>query len=203
VSGNNISPMGDACRRWFPCNLVTNLDNPHERNDIVTKDLRQHVLDHRAEILRDAHIILKAHATAGRPTNHWAPLGSYEEWDPIVRGAVWFATGNDCIHNQHKSAAEMPERINRAAFLEGWKELEEEGKGKTVEEALQAIEDDPRKYATLKTAFMSLSKDGKMPGSKRIGIKIGSMKKTPINRMRFQMLGETRNGARIWTVVDA
>jgi hypothetical protein len=202
VSGNNIGPMADALRRWFPCNLVTNLDSPHERKDIETKDLRQYVLDHRAEILRDAHIILKAHAVAGRPTDGWAPLGSFEEWDPIVRGAVWYATGNDCVQNQHKSATEMPERINRAALLEGWRELELEGKGKTVPEALRAVEENPDTYATLKTAFMSLSRDGKMPDSIRIGKKIGAMKKTPINRMRFATLGENRNGAQIWTVVD-
>jgi hypothetical protein len=31
LSGNNVSPTGDADRRWLPVDLVTNEENPHER----------------------------------------------------------------------------------------------------------------------------------------------------------------------------
>ena len=133
ISGNNVSPMGDADRRWLPCNLVTSLDRPHERDDIQTADLREHVLNNRGDILRETCIILKAHAIAGRPrAMTWdgkpsPPLGSFEEWDTIVRGAVWYATKADCLHTQRKTSDEMPSRVNKVLFLEGWKEIDPDG----------------------------------------------------------------------------
>jgi hypothetical protein len=203
LSGNNVSPTGDADRRWLPIDLVTNEENPHERSDIEQKDLRGFVLKHRAELLRDCYLISKAHALEGRPTGDWGALGTYEEWDPIVRGAVWYATGVDCLTTQRKRAKEMPDLINKTALLEGWKQLDPAGDGKTVQEALEAVDSDPVRYATLKSAFLSVSKDGKLPSVYRIGYKLRAMKKTPICRMRFEKCGETRNGAVVWKVIEA
>jgi hypothetical protein len=203
LSGNNVSPTGDADRRWLPVDLVTNEENPHERSDIEHKDLRGYVLEHRAELLRDCHLILKAHALEGRPSGGWGALGSYEEWDLIVRGAVWYATGIDCLTTQRRRAKEMPDRISKTALLEGWKQLDLAGEGKTVQEALEAVESDPIRYATLKSAFLSLSKDGKLPSVTRIGNKLRAMRKTPISRMRFEKSGETRDGSVVWMVVQA
>ena len=203
LSGNNVSPTGDADRRWLPIDLVTNEENPHERSDIEQKDLRGYVLKHRAELLRDCYLILKAHALERRPTGGWGALGSYEEWDPIVRGAVWYATGIDCLTTQRKRAKEMPDRISKTALLEGWKQLDPTGEGKTVQEALEAVDSDPIRYATLKSAFLGLSKDGKLPSLTRIGAKLRAMRKTPISRMRFEKCGSTRDGAVVWMVIQA
>jgi len=202
LSGNNISPTGDGDRRWLSIDLVTREENPHERTDIEVKDLRGHVLEHRGELLRDCYLILKAHALAGRPTGKWGALGSYEEWDPIVRGAVWWVTDIDCLTTQRNRAKEMPDRINKRALLEGWKELDPSGNGKTAQEALEAVDSDPVRYATLKSAFMSISKDGKLPNVTRIGYKLRAMRKTPIGGMRFEKCGEAR-GAIVWTVIVA
>ena len=73
---------------------------------------------HRATLLRDALTILKAHAVAGYPKGDWAPLGSFYEWDKIVRGAVWFATGQDCNRTRQEAANESPERLRKLALLE-------------------------------------------------------------------------------------
>ncbi len=54
LSGNNISPGKDSYRRWLPCNLATELESPHERDDIQVSNLRQYVAEHRGEFLRDA-----------------------------------------------------------------------------------------------------------------------------------------------------
>jgi hypothetical protein len=201
LSGNNVSPTGDADRRWLPIDLVTSEEDPHERSDIEQKDLRGYVLQHRGEWLRDGYVILKAHALEGRPTGGWGAFGSYEEWDPIVRGAVWYATGIDCLTTQRQRANEMPDRINQTALLEGWKQLDPAGEGKTVQEALEAVDSDPVRYATLKSAFLGISKDGKLPSVTRIGNKLRAMKKMPIGRVRFEKRGATRDGAVVWKVI--
>ena len=91
LNGNNLAPARDAYRRWLICNIVTELENPEERK-VEREDLLDQVHKHRETLLRDALIVLKAHAVAGYPKGDWAPLGSFYEWDKIVRGAVWFAT---------------------------------------------------------------------------------------------------------------
>jgi hypothetical protein len=143
ASGNNLSPFKDAYRRWIPCYLVTNEEMPHLRADIEVADLCDHVLKRRGELLRDTLIILKAHALAGRPTEGKARLGSYEDWDPIVRGAVWFATGLDCLEPQHKADRESPQRVAERALMSGWMELDPNGNGKTIEDAIEMARQAP------------------------------------------------------------
>jgi hypothetical protein len=197
LTGNNISPGKDAFRRWLPSNLKTKLENPHERSDVGESDLRLHVKKHRAEFLRDALVILSAHAIAGRPTCEKAPLGSFEEWDVTVRGAVWFATGNDCLATQREAAKDSPDRLQKLALLEGWSQLPDgQGDGLTVAEALAIVEEKPAVYAMLHGAFMAMSKDSKLPGSKAIGNKIRSMNDQNIGGWRFEKNGEKDHSTR-------
>jgi Bifunctional DNA primase/polymerase, N-terminal len=200
LSGNNISPAKDAYRRWLPCNLRTNLESPHERGDIVERDLLRSIHDHRAELLRDALVILKAHAIAGHPRGEWPPIGSFEEWDQVIRGAVWFATGNDCLHTQRQAAAESPERADKLALLEGWSQLPDgTDRGLTITDAMLAVEGDPRSFAMLQASFLRMSKDGKMPTAKQIGNRIRAMNGQNIGGQQFQRCGEKDHYA-IWRV---
>jgi hypothetical protein len=198
LTGNNISPGKDAFRRWIPSNLRTELENPHERSDVGERDLRQYIKEHRAELLRDALVILSAHAIAGYPSSGKAPLGSFEEWDAFVRGAVWFATGNDCLATQREAAKDSPDRLQKLALLEGWSQLPD-GKeaGVTLAEAIRFVEHEPLVYSMLHAAFMAMSKDSKLPGNKAIGNKIKSMNYQNIGGWRFEKMGE-RDHSALW-----
>ena len=117
LNGNNLAPARDAHRRWLICNIVTELEHPEERK-VEREDLLDQVHKHRATLLRDALIVLKAHALAGYPKGDWAPLGSFYKWDKIVRGAVWYATNQDCNQTRQAAANESPERLRKLALLE-------------------------------------------------------------------------------------
>jgi putative DNA primase/helicase len=203
LSGNNVSPSRHAFRRWLLCNLVTLLENPHERPDITVANLRQHTADLRVELLYDALVILKAHALAGRPTGGWAPLGSFEEWDQIIRGAVWFVTGNDCLHTQREAAKDSPERLDKLALLEGWAQLPEgdgTGKGLTVDAAISLATGSPVQFAMLHGAVMKLlGKDGKTPSGSRVGCRIRSLQQN-VGGFQFQRCGE-ENHSTLWRVI--
>jgi primase-polymerase (primpol)-like protein len=219
ISGNNISPTKDSGRRWLPSNLKTALEKPYERDDLDEENLRDHALKNRPGLLRAALIILRAHAQAGRPRGEqdgkpWAPLGSFEEWDRIVRGAVHFATDNDCLHTQRKGEEDRPDRLDKAALLAGWLEIDPGRDGRTIEEALDAVTKTPDIYPTLRAALLALGRDGKLPGVDKLKYKLRAMKNTPINipatedtpsrRMRFETGDEarsSRNGGRLWKVV--
>jgi hypothetical protein len=198
LSGNNISPGKDAFRRWLPSNLRTELENPHERSDVGETNLRQYIRGHRPELLRDALVILRAHAIAGSPSCGTSPLGSFEEWDATVRGAVFFATGNDCLSTQRKAALDSPERLQKLAMLEGWSQLPGgEEAGLTVAEALRAVGDNPDLFAMLHGAFVAMSKDNKMPSNRTMGNKIASMNQQNIGGWRFEKTGE-KDHATLW-----
>jgi hypothetical protein len=203
LSGNNVSPGRDAYRRWLPCNLMTELERPEERQDLLIPDLLAHVCEHRSELVRAALVILKAHAIAGRPTGDWAPLGSFEEWDRVVRGAVWFATGRDCNVTRRTAADSSPERRNKLALLEAWRELPsggENGGGVTSETAIRWAFGSPPEHPDLADVFLRFSRDGKTVTARQLGNLIGAIKGQNIGGLSFRSDGEVRRSA-LWRVV--
>lgn len=210
LSGNNITPAKDAYRRWLVCNLVTELERPEERGDLKIPDLAAHIRANRDALARAAVVILKAHATAGRPNGGWPPLGSFEQWDRIVRGAVWYATGRDCNATRRQAAEESPERLDRLALLEAWAALPQggpNGRGVTAEDAgrLAAGEHGaPTDYPALADALTRFSHDGRIPNARKIGNLLRSMGDRNIGGMAFRVRGHFRRSA-LWHVarVDA
>jgi hypothetical protein len=207
VSGNNIAPAKDAHRRWLVCNLVTELERPEERDDLEVPDLLAYVRQRRAEYVRAALVILRAHALAGYPNGGWAPLGSFEEWDRVIRGAVWFATGRDCNATRRKAADEAPDRLAKLALLEAWAELPQggpDGLGVTSEEAHRLAADQlttGNRDHPLAVALMRFSRDGKLPDVRRIGFTVRGMKGQNFEGRAFATVGTLRNSAQ-WRVSD-
>ncbi len=220
ISGNNLSPGRDAFRRWLPCNLKTTLENPHERSNLTESNLRQYVASHRAELLRDALVILKAHAWAGRPVCGPARLGSFEEWDLNIRGAVAFATvgdlggpGLDCLATQRAATAESP----------GWREAgpswthgalvpgaghKQEGmtcaRARELAEHIPASKGQPMiltQYPELRNALLEMSRDGKLPSSSTIGYRIRGMKNENVGGKCFEV-ASSPHGVVHWRVAD-
>jgi hypothetical protein len=164
-------------------------------------------IENRGEIVRDALTILRAHALAGWPNGGWPLQGSFEEWDRVVRGAVWFATNRDCLATQVRAAEESPDRLNRINLLEAWRELPGgklgEG-GVTAAEALTFAEKEPEKYATLRNALLQNRRDGKLPTSGSLGMTLGGMKNSLIGGLKLKRVGDIKRAA-LWSVelVDA
>jgi putative DNA primase/helicase len=202
LNGNNLNPTKDAYRRWMVCNLVTEHERPEQRDDIEDKDLRKVITRHRGEIVRDALTILRAHAVAGWPNGGWAPAGSFEDWDRVVRGAVWFATGRDCLATQRKTADEAPDRLAKIALLQGWYEMDG-GKagqcGMTVVEALRELDRIPAGLETLRAALMQKSRGGKLPDPRIVGNMLRGLRNNLIGGYRLIEAGK-KQGSVCWVV---
>ena len=204
LSGNNLTPAKDAYRRWLVINLQTNMERPEERADLTFPNLRQHLKENRASIVHDALVILRAHAHAGRPANGWAPLGSYEDWDGIVRGSVWFATGLDCNATRRQAAEDSPERQDKLRLLLAWQAMP--GGDKAGMTAVQAFKfsSDPSGNSTresLADALMQFSRDGKVPSPRIIGNTVRSMSGQNFGGYAFRKKGDANQGA-LWAVVE-
>jgi hypothetical protein len=187
LSGNVLSPTKDAFRRWLPCNLVTSEERPEERTDLKEKNLREYARDNRGETVRDALIILRYHKTAGSLGGGWGPLGSFEEWDLMVRGAVWAATEWDCCKTRRVAADESPERSNAIALMEIWKKYQGEG-GMTVSRAMTKYEKmENKEYVNrdIREVFSLFVRDEKKLTANAIGKRIHVIKNTVYNGERF------------------
>jgi hypothetical protein len=96
----------------------------------------------------------------------------------------------------------MPDRAVKLGLLEGWKEIDPDKKGKTAAEAIEIVRDNPAHYSALRSALMSMSRDGKLPTADKLGYKLRAMKKTPYNRMSFEKLDTKSNHQLVWRVKD-
>lgn len=201
LSGNNVYPCKDAYRRWLVCNLRTELDKPEERAGL--SDLRDMIRNDRGVIVRDALTILRAHAIAGRPEPEWSGFGSFEDWSLVVRGAVWYATGRDCLTTQRQAAAEMPERAEKMALLEGLWELEKARFGRagmTSDEIVREAESFPDRYPTLNAALKSRGRAGKLADSRQLGNILRGMINTPIGGLKLLKYPILKHQAVAWIV---
>jgi hypothetical protein len=208
LSGNNISPTKDAFRRWLPCNLKTDLENPHERMCEVS-NLKAYIAEHRSEIMRDAFVILRAWYLAGQPNHGFPPLGSFEEWDRMIRAAVWFATGNDCLYTQRQATEASPDRIKKMALIQAWKKLPDQEKGITASQAVKMAKDtyDGKKdglliYPELNSALSELGWKGDVIDSNRLGYVIRGIQNTNYGGFKF-VKGESKGQHRVqWCVIE-
>lgn len=202
LSGNKIAPGRDAYRRWLVCNLITEMESPEERTDLEHPDLLGYVGEHRSELVRSALIILAAHTAAGRPTGEWGPLGSFEAWDPIVRGAVWFATGSDCNATRKVAAKQSPERLNKIALLDAWSDLPGgTSNGTTVATALERAQEATQ--ADLREVLLRFGRDGKLPTPTKLGSIIRTMASVPLEGKKFESAGQTGYGNALWKVSES
>lgn len=209
LSGNNISPGKDAFRRWLPCNLKTDLENPHERKCEVS-NLMIHVAEHRPEIIRDALIIMKAWHVAGKPDHGMPPLGSFVDWDQQIRAVVWFATGNDCLHTQRQATTDSPERIKKLALIEAWKNLPCQDKGITAAEAVKMAKErvDPKDknspsiYPELASALLELGWRGEIIDSNRLGCFIRGIRDENIGGFKFSRSENKGQNKVRWCVIN-
>jgi hypothetical protein len=108
ATGVNLTLKGDLVRRALRCVIETGTDRPQERSGFRHPALLDWCIEHRLEIVAAGLIVLRAYALAGRPPHGGAPLGSFEVWDRVVRGAVIWAGLPDPVESQRGLEGEDP-----------------------------------------------------------------------------------------------
>jgi putative DNA primase/helicase len=93
MTGNNLQAGGDLARRIIPILLAPEQEHPEER---VLRGLRVYATTHRRSLLAAALTIFLGWYNAGQPKPR-NPLGSFEGWSDVVRGAVIWAGWDDPV----------------------------------------------------------------------------------------------------------
>lgn len=117
ASGNNLMASGDLVRRMLQCRLIRpGVENPERLQ--FSFDPIEDVRRDRARLVSAVLTILRAYHVAGRPkpAGHTA-LGSFEDWDDLVRGALLWLGQPDPLASQDNLQQEDEERENLDALL--------------------------------------------------------------------------------------
>jgi hypothetical protein len=139
ATGNRLRTMGDFARRMLPIRLESREEFPEMRNDFRHPDLLAHVAAHRASLLRDCLMMLRAFHVAGRPEQP-TRLGSFEAWSGAIAGAVHWVTGVDPISSRAAVAATDAGEVFRSLLVAGWAALPGGTEGLTVRDAIAALQ---------------------------------------------------------------
>lgn len=118
TTGNNLVVRGDLVRRALVCRLDAGVERPELR--AIDQDLLAEVRERRREIVADMMTILGAYCDALYPDVGLAPLGGYEGWSRIVRGAIVWAGGADPCGTMKWLRADDPHRAAMLAVYTAW-----------------------------------------------------------------------------------
>jgi hypothetical protein len=117
ANGNNISIVGDLCRRVIRARLDPQVEQPELR--VFTGNPVAVVLADRGAYVAAALTICRAYIVAGRPGLK-PRLASFEGWCDTVRSALTWLGKADPVDSIETSRAEDPERTALSAMLTAW-----------------------------------------------------------------------------------
>ena len=194
ASGNNVSLTGDITRRVMPCRLESEHERPETRpaNDFAVSkcdcgckgSLLHHAKRKRPELAIAALTILRAYILAGMPQpQDLPPLGGFQEWSQLIRGAVVWATGIDPAIGRETLVDSDQTNEYHTAFVDGWHEvqLSQNSNGMTTGDMRKALADpdNAERFTKIRDAISGLwprlkTEDLPTPGS--IGKKIQAIR---------------------------
>ena len=119
ATGNNMTYHWDLGRRVMPIALQPEAEHPEERNDFVLPHIRTYCREHQWMLLKAACHMFACYLEAGAPG---PPIGhgSFEAWNALIRGAVLWLTGQDCLEGQKTLLPRDPELEEWGQILHAW-----------------------------------------------------------------------------------
>ena len=118
ATGNNIVVEGDMTRRALVCHLDPGVERPELREFAFEPVGRAKA--GRGAYLVSALTILRAYHLAGRP-RRTGPLGSFEDWSELVRGALVWLGRADPVATMDAGRSSDPRLESLRAVMEEWR----------------------------------------------------------------------------------
>jgi hypothetical protein len=205
ATGNNVVLTADTTRRVLHIRLESDRENPEERDDFKYLDLRDHVRQHRGELLTAGLVILSAYCQAGRPSQGLKNWGSYEGWSNLVREAVvWCGLPDPGETRQELAEIADCEAGALRDVLETFDQIDTIGDGLLAAEIHARLKAAPDDYTDFRNALIELCPPsrGDLPSARQIGRKFGSLRRRVISGKSLDFR-ERRGRRRAWRVVQA
>jgi hypothetical protein len=129
ATGNNITIVGDLCRRTLNARLDSRLEDPQLRQ--FEKKPIQAILDDRGTYIAACLTICRAYIVAGRP-GVLPRLASFEGWSDTVRSALVWLGKADAVDTMDGIRADDPQRAALSDLLHAWANDHGTGEGSDV-----------------------------------------------------------------------
>ena len=192
ATGNNMRLKGDVIRRALVARLDSGVERPEQRE--FDQDVVAEALARRSELVAAALAIIKGYHCAGSPPVV-KPLGSFEEWNRVVRAPLVWAEGGDPVTTMDRLREDDPVLSDLRTLHTSW--CEELGSDwVTVGDAI----------ATAETNSGALWEAFKGVADNRIGVdrrRLGHYLRRNVDRLvdgsKIQS-GDKRRGAVLWRV---
>ncbi len=117
LTGNGLEFVGDLTSRALLSMLDPECEHPEARP--FRRDLAQHVIEHRGELIKSALSIPLGYRAAGCPTVA-APRSRFVEWDAFVRRPLLWLGAADPLDTQAELRAADPVREALLGLLNAW-----------------------------------------------------------------------------------
>jgi hypothetical protein len=230
VTGNNLTLRGDLSRRVVRVRLVTPLERPDRRDDFRHPDLFGFVNTNRPRLFAAALTILRAHAVAGFPhptvqvtkpdgTTVWEaarPVGSFREWDTVIRHAMLRAGLQDPAVTQDEAHDEDEGDTKLREFFRAWYACKPDLAGTATEIIATIMEDrnglrisrqdsfEPTALTALRQALFELTDTDvdRMPCSKTLGYRLKEARDKKIGGYRLERGPKSNKGITYRLVAD-
>jgi hypothetical protein len=205
ANGNGLTFRGTLGRRVVPIDLDARVEFPEERQGFQYPDLRAHLRQRRPELLVAALTIVTAYDRAGRPGHGLNPLGSFEQWDALIRGAcVWLGLKDPCSGRERVREEGDSDLDLIRTLLTTWHQVfdsepttlaQAKAKAEVRQENVLAC---PALHAAL--AALDSRSDGSKLNSRVIGDRLRQWKGKIAGGFALRSAGK-RHGAALWRVV--
>lgn len=124
LTGNNPSLSMELARRCVRLRLDPQVDRPWQRDGFRHPNLRQWVLERRADLVHARLVLVEAWIAEGRPLYTEKTLGSFESWAAVIGGILQVAGITGFLGNldQLYEEADAEGREWRALTAAWWRE---------------------------------------------------------------------------------
>jgi hypothetical protein len=206
-TGQNFTVSGDMERRTIVCKIDPKMETPETREfEFEPVAL---VKERRPQLVVAVLTILRAYRVAGLPGKP-APLGSFEAWSDIVRGALLWLDCGDPVDTMAEVRAADPETAQLRQVMTAWREefkseaitvsqlvkkAMEQERANTLAGELQFVNED------LHEALITVAGGGGGINNRRLGNWIKGFKDRVLDGVRFEYR-DTRQGAAVWALVS-
>ena len=206
ANGNNITIVGDLCRRVIRARLDPRMEQPELR--VFTGNPMATVLENRGAYVAAALTICRSYITAGRPDLK-PRLASFEGWCDTVRSALTWLGVADPVASMEMIRDEDPEKSALGALLGAWASVIGTGIANAVQlkEVIEMVNKvqivDPRthavsfQYPELSTAVHAITPSRQQPDVNSLGYWIRGRKNRIVNDMWLENKTD-KNGTKWW-----
>lgn len=195
LTGNNIQPRGDLCRRVLSCRIDPKEEKPWQRG--FDLDPAEHCLEHRYQMVEAGLTVLRAGLLGAEPPRD--RLASFEVWSDTIRRAVIFAGRFMEVQDPAKviSAAfeDDPETAKLRALLQTWHEVHGDKPMRVAELCTEFTE------SPLRSAVMEIAGERGVINPRILGRWLERNSGRILDDFVLEQTGR-RNGSALWRVRD-